>query len=284
MMEEKELRARDLQGDAYELQGKLQAESYNRTGSEEEALRDAAGKAYDEARENRTRGKALLDSGGLSRQGYAQLTVVEEQARAAFAAAEDELRECRVYAPISGTVSRRYVDPGAAVAKGGRLVDIVDTSVLEVELSLPERDIVRVHKGQGCRVHIGAMAVDEPVKTSVTSLNPALDPVSRTLTARCRLPALTPRPVPGMFARVEILESSREGVPAVPESVIVTLEGQRGVYVVNGEDKIAFRGVQFGLAGGDRVEVTDGLTSEDRIVFDGMSRVTVGDKARIVEE
>ena len=42
MIEELELRVGDLQGDAYELQGKLQSASYSHTGSDKKTLRDAA--------------------------------------------------------------------------------------------------------------------------------------------------------------------------------------------------------------------------------------------------
>jgi len=85
-------------------------------------------------------------------------------AKAELAAAEARvlkakhfLDQTKVRAPISGTVLTKFaeagnhVDPRAFNLKGS-LCDIADLADLEVELTIQERDLAKVFKGQRCRI------------------------------------------------------------------------------------------------------------------------------------
>jgi HlyD family secretion protein len=79
------------------------------------------------------------------------------QAEAELRRAKWRLDNCIIVAPISGTVLKKNAELGNLVnpiAFNGSfsLCDIADLSKLEVELSIQERDIAKVKKGQRCKI------------------------------------------------------------------------------------------------------------------------------------
>lgn len=79
------------------------------------------------------------------------------QAREAdVAVAQSQLDELRVYAPFSGTVLERLVEPGEVVAAGTPLVTLVDLSRLYAKVYVAERDIGKVELGSAARVYTDA--------------------------------------------------------------------------------------------------------------------------------
>ena len=91
------------------------------------------------------------------RMAKAQVNQIEAELRRA----KWRLNNCVITAPISGTILKKNAELGNLVnpvAFNGSfsLCDIADLSKLEVDLSIQERDISRVFKGQKCRVRAEA--------------------------------------------------------------------------------------------------------------------------------
>ena len=79
------------------------------------------------------------------------------QSEANLTKAEWRLSNCTITAPISGTILKKNAEEGNVVnpvAFNGSfsLCEMADLSDLEVDLSIQERDIARVRKGQKCKV------------------------------------------------------------------------------------------------------------------------------------
>lgn len=84
-----------------------------------------------------------------------------QQFEAELSKAKWRLDNCTIRSPISGTILKKNAEEGNIVnpvAFNGSfsLCDMADLSDLEVDLSIQERDIARVHKGQSVRVRADA--------------------------------------------------------------------------------------------------------------------------------
>jgi multidrug resistance efflux pump len=84
-----------------------------------------------------------------------------KQAEADLAKANWRLNNCKIFAPVSGTILQKEAEEGNLVNpiafSGSRsLCEMADLSKLEVDLSIVERDIAKVHLGQECRIHCEA--------------------------------------------------------------------------------------------------------------------------------
>ncbi|MBS0203982.1 MAG: efflux RND transporter periplasmic adaptor subunit [Planctomycetes bacterium] len=147
----------------------------------------------------------LMDEGARTerkRMAKAQVQQIEAELRRA----KWRLDNCVISAPIRGTILKKNAELGNlvnSVAFNGSfsLCDIADLSKLEVELSIQERDISRVFKGQKCRVR--AEAYPKRVYDGVVSrLMPIADRAKGALPVRVRLSV--PADEEGMYLKPEM--------------------------------------------------------------------------------
>ncbi len=99
-------------------------------------------------------------------------------ARARLTVAQYELAACSVAAPFSGRVAEVFVNQHELVAKGSKLLAIVDDSTLLVKFLLPESQFDSVALGDRLQVEVQSNGI---VKDAVVShIAAVLDPASRT--------------------------------------------------------------------------------------------------------
>ncbi len=128
------------------------------------------------------------------------------QAQAELRRAKWRLDNCIIVAPISGTVLKKNAELGNLVnpiAFNGSfsLCDMADLSKLEVELSIQEREISKVKKGQRCRVQPEAY-MDRYYDGVVSRLMPIADRAKGAVPVRVRLKV--PADEEGMYLRPEM--------------------------------------------------------------------------------
>ena len=128
------------------------------------------------------------------------------QAEAELRRAKWRLDNCIIVAPISGTVLKKNAELGNLVnpvAFNGSfsLCDMADLSKLEVELSIQEREIAKVKKGQRCRVQPEAY-MDRYYEGVVSRLMPIADRAKGAIPVRVRLKV--PADEEGLYLKPEM--------------------------------------------------------------------------------
>lgn len=128
------------------------------------------------------------------------------QAEAEVRRAKWRLDNCIIVAPISGTVLKKNAELGNLVnpiAFNGSysLCDMADLSKLEVELSIQEREIAKVKKGQRCKVQPEAYP-DRIYDGVVSRLMPIADRAKGAIPVRVRLKV--PSDEEGQFLKPEM--------------------------------------------------------------------------------
>lgn len=128
------------------------------------------------------------------------------QAEAEVRRAKWRLDNCIIVAPISGTVLKKNAELGNLVnpvAFNGSfsLCDMADLSKLEVELSIQEREISKVKKGQRCRVQPEAY-MERSYDGVVSRLMPIADRAKGAVPVRVRLKV--PADEEGQYLRPEM--------------------------------------------------------------------------------
>ena len=116
------------------------------------------------------------------------------------------LDNCTVRAPISGTILTKFAEEGNIVNQlsfnlKGSLCDMADLSDLEVDLTIQERDISRVFKGQKCRVRSEAYP-DKVYDGVVSRLMPIADRGKGAVPVRVKL--TVPKEEEGVYLKPEM--------------------------------------------------------------------------------
>ena len=147
----------------------------------------------------------LLEEGPrLERKKIAAFQV--DQAQAELDRTQWRLDNCTITAPVSGTILKKNAELGNLVnpvAFNGSfsLCDMADLSRLEVDLSIQERDISKVFKGQKCRVHAEAFP-DRNYDGVVARLMPIADRAKGAVPVRVRLKV--PKEEEGAYLKPEM--------------------------------------------------------------------------------
>lgn len=190
----------------------------------------------------------------------------------------------RVVAPIPGTVTRRQAEVGMLVtANGGSpLFHIQDTSVLRVQVDVPQRYAAVTRLATTAQVLVPELP-DRPLAAAVTRTANALDPVTRTLRAELDLPNPDQAVLAGTFARVRLRIPADRPTVTVPTSTLRYTQAGVQVAVVVGET-VELRAITLGRDYGRSVEAITGLTGTERLVVNPPDDLQSAEAVRVVGE
>lgn len=187
-----------------------------------------------------------------------------------------------VTAPIAGTVTRLPVRVGSQVTLAAPIAEISRTTELEIVVQIAERFISKVSVGLPATVHLDAFP-GEVFDARVTELNPVVDPTTRTLEVTLRFTRIDRRIRSGMYAAVRIITEQKENIVKVPADVLVRRFGETFVFVVRDDGTAERRLVTPGIEIDNVLEITAGLTPEERVVYQGQALLAEGAQVRVID-
>lgn len=205
-------------------------------------------------------------------------------ARAQLQAAETRLAKAILRAPFDGAVAYRGVNPGDRVENmgGEPLFRIVDNRLLELTVSVPSSALSSLRIGQPLEFSTDAVP-NRTFRGKVQFINPAADPVSRSVKVVAHVPNEDEALRGGLFVKGRILTGLRRNVLQIPKAALVDWDPTRGqgdVFVVNG-DRAERRTVRTGPTTADAVEVTQGLQPGEQVVTRGAFTLRNGDRVLV---
>ena len=235
----------------------------------EAALRQAAARAA-EAQSQYTRVKDMYERRVVARATFDAAVATRdsanaqvEAARAGLSAASEGEAYTMVRAPFAGVVTRRFAEPGEAVAPGTPLVEFAALGAQRVLVDLSPESAAQLRARGAASVLYGGRRI---ASSSVT-VYPAADAATGTVRARVNLPPDTAGLAPGQHVTVAIALGGR-GRLTVPESALVERSEVRAVYVLDTADRVVLRQLRLGRRDGGRVEVLAGLVPGERVALD----------------
>jgi membrane fusion protein, multidrug efflux system len=220
----------------------------------------------------------------LHRRGFATNASLDGQtasaaaARAAANEAGASISDRVVRAPFSGMVSLRRISVGAVVTAGDEIATVSDISAIKLDFTVPETMLANVQVGQSITAKAAAFP-DLQFQGLVQAIDPVINPQTRTATLRAVLPNRAGMLKPGMLLNVTIASGARTSV-AVPELALIREGDQSFVYTIDKDGKARRLPVTTGGRDGSLVEITGGLAPGDRIVTEGVVKLSEGARAR----
>src|SRR5690606_4360886 len=141
--------------------------------------------------------------------------------------AELELERTRVTAPFEGRAADVRVVEGQYVAAGAELGTVVDHDPIKVEVQVLESELSVLAEGRSADVMFAAYP-GERFAGRVETINPLVDPESRTGRDTVLLPNADGRIKPGMYAEVALNAEALADRVLVPRAAILERgEGRR---------------------------------------------------------
>jgi RND family efflux transporter MFP subunit len=156
---------------------KVDATEYQARVRQAQQQAQSAKAQIDIAQRSLDNNRSLVDQGFISKTALDTSLATLATAQANYQAAQagtdvatKALDDTVLRAPISGQVAQRLTQPGERVAIDAKVVEIVDTSRLELEASLNATDSMAVKVGQAAQLTIEGAA--KPLPAKVARINP----------------------------------------------------------------------------------------------------------------
>jgi membrane fusion protein (multidrug efflux system) len=228
--------------------------------------------------------ETLHQKGYAAKRDLEQAHAAEKQARASVDAAkgqlaqanaqlkniEVKLRETTITAPFSGTVSQRFVDPGAYVSPSTPIITLVDDSSVKAIVNAVEEDFPRLALGAEAEITADAFP-GEPMQGTISRIPPAVDAASRTAPIEIRIVNKAGKLRTGMTVRVGLAIAENPQALAVPEAALKkdVEAGKEYVFLLdNGKARRA--DVESGIAAQGFVEIRSGISTGDQVITSSM--------------
>jgi len=225
--------------------------------------------------------------------------LADSQAQVDVAAADVRIQrkaldDSTLRAPFDGVMSRKLVEDFANVQAKEPVLIFEDDSLLEIKVSVPERDMAgrrpsredldQVNERLQPKVVVTALPGD-PFPARLKELATTADPTTRTFEATFEFQQSEDIVVlPGMTAKVSIQIGDFASVSDVSlpaRAVVDDGKSQPMVWIVAPDTGVVeSRPVTLGELGGDQVLVTGGLRDGDTVVISGMAQLSPGMKVR----
>jgi len=231
----------------------------------------AAEAAFHDAEIDRGHFQQLFDHGTVSDYEFRKVILKDEaaretlkQARAAYDTACAQREYAVIKSPIDGKVVARVKVAGDLTVPGAPILTLESEHGLlfEAFVDVDREPMAAIAVGKPVEVRIDGLSV--PLKGTVSRLAPSADPATRSYQMKIALPD-TAGLTPGMFGRASFQIGESKSL-VVPRQALVGRGGLYGVFVVDEEDKAHFRWLRIGREWPDRVEVTAGLKTGERLV------------------
>jgi len=246
----------------------------------EGALADANNKRLDAQRYQQ-----LVKSGSVSQQSADTMETTAKVAEetAAYMGVQKDYEMVR--APFAGTISARYVDPGALVQSATS----AQTTALPI-VTLSQIDLLRVYvypdQKTASLVKIGdRVEISDPNKpdtkfpATVTRTSKELDPKTRTLLVEIELKNEGEEILAGSFVQVTLFVQSPETVE-IPAQGLIMQGNKAFVPIVSDEDKVVFRRVSIYDTDGRKIWLLSGVSPGERVILNPSESFKEGEAVR----
>jgi len=232
------------------------------------------------ARQEHIRQTNLYEQQLISIDDYNDVTYQLEQLELSLQDAEREMGYTQVRAPISGTITERFVNVGDYVTVNQRLFDIIDFDSIVARIYVPEKELSRLGVGQDARILAEAAGADGR-RGAVDRIAPRVDPRSGTVKVTVAIPP-SEGLLPGMYVTVELITDVHDDAVLVPKKALVYDADQLFVFRLLEDDTVERLLIKAILEDRDNIEPVGILGVGDRIVVAGQASLKDGSKIRTV--
>ncbi|NIG16472.1 MdtA/MuxA family multidrug efflux RND transporter periplasmic adaptor subunit [Pantoea sp. Cy-640] len=242
--------------------------------------------------------KKLAAQDSLSRQdldsqiatvGQYQGAVAADQAQ--IASAKLDIEYARITSPISGRVGLRLVDPGNMVQTSDTTGIVVVTQMqpAAVTFSVPQSYIAQLTRALRNGQSLPATAFDQDNSTilaqgEVKYISNQIDTSTGTIELKASFPNQDEALFANQFVNLRLQTGTLKNATVIPAQALQLSSDGSFVFIINKDNSVTRKAVTTGPAlGEDRQAILQGVAPGDRLVTEGIDRLTNGSKVQLAD-
>lgn len=179
-----------------------------------------------------------------------------------------DLAETVIKAPVAGIITKVNFDVGEQTSLSSAVISMIGKSNMEIEVDVPESDIVKLEVGDQVDISLDAFSSEEKFVGTVVFIDPASTNIDGVVYYKVKVNfnENDERIKSGMTADLTIATDSRQNVLMVPSRAIIYREDKKYVQIYNGVS-LSEKEVTTGLRGdGGMTEILSGLSEGENVV------------------
>jgi RND family efflux transporter MFP subunit len=191
----------------------------------------------------------------------------------------------KITAPFDGIVTARNTDVGALINAGGGsgppMFVVSDIKKLRIYINVPQNYVPSVKIGARAMISVPEYP-NRTFDATMEASSQSVDVNSGTTQMQLALANPAGELMPGGFTNVRLV-LQREGVPLhIPASALVFDQKGLRVATVTADNRILFKPVTIARDLGRDIELSGGVTPDDRIINSPPDGIVDGDQVRVV--
>lgn len=203
--------------------------------------------------------------------GVKQVQAGVTQAETGVEAAQLQLDYANVKAPVSGVVTSKYITVNNMAAAGSPAYVITADDTQYVDFYVSEAVMERLMIGQEIKVTRNG----SEYTARITENSGVADAANGLFFVKAQVVPGGEKLINGTKVKLTLATDSRSSVITVPVDSVYYLNEQSYVYVYS-NGKAARRDVVTGISDGERIEITDGLGEQDKVITTWASQLRDG--------
>jgi RND family efflux transporter MFP subunit len=192
--------------------------------------------------------------------------------------AQAQLGYLTLHSPIRGTVTEVPVELGQEVNPGQKIATIANTNMVKVELDLPVSDASRIKIGQ-------TAFIDGDLSGVVSRVYPAADSITKKVRVEVVFDNNNQELITETYVDVDIVAETEPDLTQtsfyVPLKSVTIGQSERYVFIVDEDGKAQKLPVIIGEIVEDKIEITEGLRLNDKLIVNGNKWLQGGESLEI---
>ncbi|MCI1028691.1 MdtA/MuxA family multidrug efflux RND transporter periplasmic adaptor subunit [Pantoea dispersa] len=222
--------------------------------------------------------------------GQYQGAVAADQAQ--IASAKLDIEYARITSPISGRVGLRLVDPGNMVQTSDTTGIVVVTQMqpAAVTFSVPQSYIAQLTRALRNGQSLPATAFDQDnssvlAQGEVKYISNQIDTSTGTIELKASFPNEDEALFANQFVNLRLQTGTLKNATVIPAQALQLSSDGSFVFIINKDNSVTRKAVTAGPAlGEDRQAILQGVAPGDRLVTEGIDRLTNGSKVQLADD
>jgi membrane fusion protein (multidrug efflux system) len=231
----------------------------------------------------------LVKMGGVSRQVYDDTEAALAQSRADVAVAQANLAAAKinldytkVFSPISGRIGKSSVTEGALVTANQEtaLALVQNLDQIYVDVNQSSEELMALKKG----LFMGKEGIPYDLQGKLLFSDATVDQSTGMVQLRILFPNPEKELLPGLFVRARVAQFRQDKAIVVPQQAVIrSADGSVSVWVVDKDNIVKSQNITVLQAVKDQWVVSSGLAPGDRVVVEGLQKISDQAKVTIVK-
>ncbi|QCX53594.1 efflux RND transporter periplasmic adaptor subunit [Elizabethkingia sp. JS20170427COW] len=250
-----------------------------------EVDRSTALASYQNAVADNQRFENAYKTGGVTKQQLDQSRLQLKNAKNTLEQSNIRVGDSNIKTLVSGYINKKTVEPGAVVAPGTPLFEIVNTAKLKLQVTVNESEVANLRIGDKIKIKVSVYP-DKEFEGRISFIAPLAD-TSLNFPIEIMVDNNPNNELRAGMYGTAVFSAKESGtghaLMTIPKDAFIDGVSNNNIFVVQPDNTVKLVKIVSGKIYGDKVEVISGLKAGEKVVTSGQINLSNGTKITVIK-